>query len=293
MAIIGITGASGALGRRTAQLVLQTHPPEKVVLFSRTPDSLADLTALGATARQADFDQPDSLIESFRGIDVLLLVSTDAVGRRGPQQQAAITAAAAAGVGRIAYTSTANADKTFPARLRPLTDDHAATEKALRTAGPSWTILRNSLYLEAISGGWAQAAASGKLVTNNGSGRHAPIARDDCAGAAAAVLLGDGHDEKVYEIAGERLLDDAAVAAALASHHGRSVDVVSVPDVDYENGLLAAGLPAELASLLTGFGETIRAGLMQVPLGDTEKLIGRAPTSIEAFLAAGSAVRDG
>lgn len=286
MTVIGITGASGALGRRTAQRVLETHPPENVVLFSRTPDSLADLTAAGATARRADFDQADSLVESFRGIDVLLLVSTDAVGRRGPQQQAAITAAAAAGVGRIAYTSTINADKTFPPRLRPLTDDHAATEKALRTAGPSWTILRNSLYLEAISGGWAQAVASGKLVTNNGSGRYAPIARVDCAAAAAAVLLSDGHDEKVYDIASSRLIDDAAVAAALASHHGRPVDVVSVPDDDYEKGLLAAGLPAELASLLTGFGASIRAGLMQVPLGDTEKLIGRAPTSIEDFLAA-------
>jgi NAD(P)H dehydrogenase (quinone) len=286
MTVIGITGASGALGGRTAQRVLQTHPPEKVVLFSRTPDSLADLTAAGATARQADFDQADSLVESFRGIDVLLLISTDAVGRRGPQQQAAVTAAAAAGVGRIAYTSTANADKTFPAKLRPLTDDHAATEKALRTAGPSWTILRNALYLEAISGGWAQAVASGKLVTNNGSGRHGPVARDDCAAAAAAVLLSDGHDEKVYDVAGRRLLDDAAIATALASHHGRPVDVVSVPDDDYEEGLLAAGLPAELTSLLTGFGESIRAGLMQTPLGDTEKLIGRAPTSIEDFLAA-------
>jgi NAD(P)H dehydrogenase (quinone) len=46
----------------------------------------------------------------------------------------------------------------------------------------------------------------------------------------------------------------------------------------------AAGLPAELAGLLTGFGATIRAGLMETPLGDTDKLIGRAPISIEQFL---------
>jgi NAD(P)H dehydrogenase (quinone) len=71
----------------------------------------------------------------------------------------------------------------------------------------------------------------------------------------------------------------------LANLHGRSVDVVHVTDDDYEKGLLAAGLPAELASLLTGFGATIRAGLAETPLGDTEKLIGRTPTSIEQFLA--------
>jgi NAD(P)H dehydrogenase (quinone) len=285
MTVIGITGASGALGRRTAQQVLEAHRPQEVVLFSRTPESLAEFAAAGVTVRHADFNQADSLAESFRGVDVLLLISTDAVGHRRAQQQAAITAAADAGVNRVVYTSTANADKTFPAKVRPLTDDHAATEDALRTAGPSWTILRNAFYFEAVSGGWTQATATGKLVTNNGSGGYAPVARDDCAAAAAAVLLSDGHDEKVYDVAGRRLLDDAAIAAALAGHHGRPVDVVPVPDDDYEKGLLAAGLPAELASLLTGVGQSIRAGLMQTPLGDTEKLIGRAPISIEDFLA--------
>lgn len=284
MTVIGITGASGALGRRTAQYVLKEHQPDQIVLFSRTPDALDEFTAAGATARHADFNRADSLTEAFRGVDVLLLISTDAVGHRSPQHNAAITAAAAAGVGRIAYTSTANADKEFPAKIRPLTDDHAATEEALEHAGPSWTLLRNALYLEAISGGWAQAAVTGKLVSNNGAGFHAPVARDDAAAAAAAVLLGGGHDNVVYDIAGQRLLDDTAIAAALAKHHGRTIDVIPVSDGDYEQGLLAAGLPAELASLLTGFGATIRAGLMQTPLGDTEKLIGRTPTSIEQFL---------
>lgn len=285
MTVIGITGASGALGRRTAHHVLQAHAPRDVVLFSRTPQSLAEFTTAGATARHADFNHADALVESFRGVDVLLVISTDAVGQRSAGQQAAIKAATAAGVDRIAYTSTINADKTFPVKLRPLTDDHAATEEALRNAGPSWTILRNASYLEAVASAWPQAVATGKLISNNGSGRHAPIARDDAAAAAAAILLGDGHDNAVYDIAGQRLLDDTAVAAALAAHHDRAVEVISVSDDDYENGLLAAGLPAELAGLLTGFGAAIRGGLAETPLGDTEKLIGRTPTSIEQFLA--------
>jgi len=38
--------------------------------------------------------------------------------------------------------------------------------------------------------------------------------------------------------------------------------------------------------MLTGFGQSIRAGLLETRLGDTERLIGRTPTSIEQFLAA-------
>ena len=285
MTTIGITGAAGALGSRTAQYVLETRPANDVVLFSRSPQSLTEFTVAGARARHADFDQPEALPEAFSGVDVLLLISTDAVGRRRAQHEAAISAAASAGVGRIVYTSMSNADSMFPESLRPLSDDHAATEKALRQAGPAWTILRNALYLEAIGAGWAQAGATGSLITNNGDGQHAPITRDDCAAAAAAVLLGDGHDDVVYDIAGAQLLDDAAFASALTARYGRPVDPVTVTDEQYAEGLLAAGLPREVVGVLVGFGESIRAGLLETPLGDTDKLIGRTPTGLTDFLA--------
>jgi NAD(P)H dehydrogenase (quinone) len=141
------------------------------------------------------------------------------------------------------------------------------------------------LYFEAIGMGWAHAVEQGALVNNNGDGRHAPITRDDCAAAAAAALLGDGHDGVVYDIAGARLLDNTAIATALSDHHGTAVDVGAVSDDAYAAGLAAAGLPAELAGVLTGFGESIRAGLLQTPLGDFEKLTGRPPVTIGEFLA--------
>jgi NAD(P)H dehydrogenase (quinone) len=279
---IGITGASGALGRRTAEYLLKSHPASDLVLFSRSPDSLAEFTDAGVTVRAADFDRPDSLAASFAGVDVLLLVSTDALDRRTTQQLAAVAAAAAAGVKRIVYTSLPNARANFPARLQPLSDSHAATEEALRTAGPAWTVLRNALYFENNVGAWAQAVATGQLVTNDGAGRHAPVSREDCAAAAVAVLVGDGHDNAVYEIGGPRLVDDHAIAAVLAERRGAPVEVVHVADEQYLDALTGAGLPEELAGVLTGFGEAIRAGLLETPVGDTERLIGRPPTDVAA-----------
>lgn len=285
MTTIGITGAAGTLGRRTAQYVLAARPADDVVLFSRSPESLTEFTDAGARARHADFDEPAALAEAFSGVDVLLLISTDAVGRRRAQHEAAISAAAAAGVGRLVYTSMSHADTVFPEALRPLSDDHAATEDALRRAGPAWTILRNALYLDTISAGWAEAGATGSLITNNGAGRHAPITRDDCAAAAAAVLLGDGHDDVVYDIAGAQLLDDAAIAEALTTRYGTPVNVVTVTDEQYAEGLLSAGLPSEMVRVLVGFGASIRNGLLETPLGDTDELIGRAPIALAGFLA--------
>lgn len=284
MTVVGISGASGALGRLTAQYVLQGHPTNDVVLLSRTPASVAVSVPVGVTVRHADFDEPERLVDAFCGIDVLLLISTDAIGQRRAQHQGAITAAAAARVSRIVYTSMTNADNAFPTQMRPLTDDHAATEDALRRAGPSWTLLRNAFYFEAFARLFSDAAATGQLVTNYGSGYHAPVSRDDCAAAAAAVLLGMDHDGGVYDITGPQLLDNEAMAAALAARHRRPVTVFHASDDDYYNESLGTGIPAPEANLLTGFGISVRTGLMQAPLGDTDKLIGRPATSLQKYL---------
>lgn len=284
MTVVGITGAAGALGRRITDYVLRSHPAEQLVLLSRTPNELVIPDGPPVTVRQADFDVPETLCEAFAAIDVLMLISTDAIGRRAAQHIAAIAAAAAAGVERIIYTSLPNANGDFPARLQPLSDTHAATEAALCTAGPAWTVLRNALYMEAYIDMWRQAGSSGRLVTNNGAGRHAPVARDDCAAAAAAVLLGDGHDNRIYDITGPRLVDDCDIADVLTARYSPSVDVVRVGDQQFHAELLAAGTPPEIARVTTGFGKAIRENRLITPLGDTEPLIGRSPVDITTFL---------
>ena len=284
MTVVGITGAAGALGRRITDYVLRSHPAEQLVLLSRTPNELVIPDGPPVTVRQADFDEPDTLREAFAAIDVLMLISTNSIGRRAAQHAAAIVAAAKAGVERIVYTSLPNANGDFPTLLRPVSDAHAATEAALCTAGPAWTVLRNALYMEAYADMWRQAGASGRLVTNNGAGRHAPVARDDCAAAAAAVLLGDGHDNRIYDITGPRLVDDFDIADVLESRYDRYVDVVRVGDQQLHAKLLAAGTPPEIAGVTTGFGKAIRENRLITPLGDTEPLIGRSPVDITTFL---------
>src|SRR5437899_11615343 len=103
-----ITGAAGHLGRRTAELLLERVDPAELILVSRSPQALGDLAARGATVRRGDFDDPGSLVAAFAGGKRLLLISTDAIGRRVPQHANAIQAARAAGVRHVAYTSIAD-----------------------------------------------------------------------------------------------------------------------------------------------------------------------------------------
>src|SRR3712207_8109861 len=52
--LIVITGASGQLGRLTAELVLDRVPTSEVILTTRRPESLSDLAERGASVRKAD-----------------------------------------------------------------------------------------------------------------------------------------------------------------------------------------------------------------------------------------------
>src|SRR3981189_2332297 len=100
-----VTGAAGHLGRLVAEQLLERLPPEDLILVPRRPRALRQLGARGADVRYGDFDDPASLRDAFAGGRRMLLISTDAIGRRIRHHRAAIDAAKRAGVGHVVFTS--------------------------------------------------------------------------------------------------------------------------------------------------------------------------------------------
>ncbi len=270
---IVITGASGHLGRRTAELVLDAGAAP--VLVTRRPEALADLAERGADVRYGDFDEPASLAAAFAGGERLLLISTDRVGERLAGHRAAIAAAAAAGVRQIAYTSLINPSDNNPAGVAP---DHRETEEAIRAAGLAWTFLRNAIYAEIMAAGAGSALATGTLVTNAGDGRCSYVTREDCAAAAAAVLTSDGHEFKAYDISGPEALSVDDIAALYAEAGGRPVAAVRLDDDAWVAAMVEhAGMPEPVARLYASFGRSTRLGYAGVLSTAVEDLTGRPP----------------
>lgn len=280
---IAITGASGALGRTTAELVLRTVDPDEVVLTTRNPDTLADLAARGADVRRADFADARTLTTAFEGVDRLLLISTDVVGARLDQQRAALSAAADAGVRHVVYTSVPQPVPANPALVVP---DHAGTEQALRSGGMRWTMLRNNLYAHMWVQVVEQAITSGRLVTNSGTGATAYVTREDCAAVAAAVLTQDGHEGVAYDVTGPEALTAGDLVALAREIAGREVELVDVDDAASVAGLRAAGLPEEAADVVTSFGAAARGGFLANVSSAVADLTGHKPTALADVLRA-------
>ncbi len=284
MTTIAISGASGHLGRLTAEFLLDRVDPSSVVLLTRSPEKLADLAARGATVRAADFHDPAGVTAALEGVDRFLLVSTDTVGDRLDQQVSAIGAAKAAGVGHVVYTSVTKASGEHPALVTP---DHLGTEQALQASGLTWTILRNNLYAEFQIQEGAPAVASGQLFTNAPDGKVSWVSRVDLARAAAAVLAAEsGHDGAVYELGGAVSLTRRDFAAILADVTGQPVEVVAVDDAGLTAGLVGAGLPEGVAGILASFGVAAREGYLDAPSDIIEQLTGKPAEALREVLAA-------
>src|SRR4051812_40723989 len=188
---IAVTGVTGLLGRLVVQELLDRGTePADLVAVARDPARAADLAERGVQVRLGDYDRPDTLGTALTGVDTLLLVSGNEVGRRAQQHRAVVDAAVAAGVRRLAYTSITRADTTSML----LAAEHRETEELVRASGLLYTMLRNSWYVENYTSQIPTYLRQGTVVGSADDGRVSAATRRDYAAAAAAVLVESGHE---------------------------------------------------------------------------------------------------
>ncbi len=281
---IAVAGAGGQFGRAAADELLRRVDPSEIVLVTRDPSKLDDYAAKGVSVRRGDFDDADSLREAFAGVEHLLVISTDAIGRRIQQHKTAFDTAKEVGVRHAAYTSIVNPAPDNPAAVVP---EHRGSEEALAASGLEWTFLRCGIYADYQVPGLQAAIASGTHVHNCGDGRIAYVARNDLARAAAAVVSSDGHAGKAYDLTGPELQSQADLAAVASEVSGKPVEAVSVDDDAFAAGLVEhAGMPEDVARFLATFGRAVREGKFEVQTSTIEELTGQAPVSVRDLLAA-------
>lgn len=280
-----VTGASGHLGRRVVELLLETHQGT-IIAATRTPEKLENLRQRGVIVRHADFEDTTSLLQAFQGVDRLLLVSTDALdvpGRRINQHRNAVKAAEQAGVKHVIYTSLMNPGPDSPVFLAP---DHRATEEALKESSMGWTVLRENIYMEILLMSVAQAVQMGKLINAIGDGKAAYIAREDVARAAAAVLTSSFDGRRTLDITGPEAVSQYEVAAAASELTGREVSYIAVELETLIQNMEAGGLPRPVAEGYASFDSAVAQDKFSTSSNTVEELTGRKPISIAEFLAA-------
>lgn len=230
--------------------------------------------------RMGDYSDIDTLTTAFAGVDRLLLISGSEIGQRVQQHSNVITAAKAAGVSFIAYTSLLKATESQIG----LAPEHAATEEALKASGLEYAFLRNGWYLENYLMALPQVLEMDRHFGAAGGAKFAPASRADLAEAAAVVLVGDGHNGKIYELAGDEAFSYSDYVAMISEISGKETTYVDMPEAAFKEALLGAGLPEPFAALLSNVDAVSKDGWLLDDSKTLSGLIGRPTTSLKAVL---------
>ena len=277
-----VTAATGQLGRKVVEALLKHVPASALAVTVRDADKAANLAAAGIDVRVADYTQPGDWDAALAGIERVLLISSSAVGQRTPQHRNVIDAASRAGVSLIAYTSVLHADHSALALAR----EHRETESLLEASGLPTVLLRNGWYTENLTGSLAHELASGVRLGSAGDGRFASATRADYAAAATRVLVEEGHAGKTYELAGDTAYTLTEYAAEVSRLSGKPVAYRNLPQSEYREALIKAGLPAPIAELLADSDAAAAQGALFDDGRQLSTLIGRATTPLAETLKA-------
>ena len=172
------------------------------------------------------------------------------------------------------------AENVGAANLRlVLGKDHKATEATLADAGVPYALLRNGYYFENWTDQIQGTLAQGALVGSGGDGRVNAATRRDFAEAAVAVLLGEGHASKVYELGGDVAFTLTDFAAEITAVTGTTVVYKDLPCAEYVALLTSFGIPEAFAGILADSDQGLARGDLLVESDDLRTLIGRPTTT--------------
>jgi NAD(P)H dehydrogenase (quinone) len=284
--MILVTGATGHFGNASINFLLEKGIKANQILALVRNDQAAEaFKKQGVGTVMGDYDDYQSLVKAFTGVEKLLLISGNDVEKRLGQHQNAIRAAKEAGIKHIVYTSFQRRNENESSPLWILAHSHIQTEKWLKESGIAYTILKNNIYMDFLPGFIGEKIAeTGVIYVPAQNGRIAAVLRLEMAEAAASILSSSGHEGKEYDITNSEALSYEEIANILSEVLGKPINYISPTAEEYKNTLLGYGVPKEGVEIFSSIAVAQAEGELDLESKDLEKLLGRNPLSIKDFL---------
>jgi len=159
-----VTGATGFLGRRTVEILIDQGFPVRALV--RTPSKSGNLAQLGAEIAQGDVTDPDSLKPAFVGVDYVIHAAADTSGTDEGARRVTIGGTrnildlcAASQVKKLVYISSCSVYGSADYKDGQVVDENSPLERFPERRGIySWAKLEaEKLVLEAMDQGRVSA----------------------------------------------------------------------------------------------------------------------------------------
>ena len=276
--MICITGAGGTVGSEVLKQLESTDARFRVAYFSKGKADRA--RAAGIDAAVIDYNRPDTLEEAFGGCDRLFLLGPNVLEQTGLELNA-VEAAKASGVRHIVKQSVMGAEED----AYSLAKVHRPVERAIESSGLAWTFLRPNSFMQNVVTFMSETIrAEGAIYSASGNAKISHVDVRDIAAVAVHALTGVDHEGKAYTLTGPEALTYEEIAGELSAALGRTITHVNLPPSDMKQGMLAGGMPEELADRMLDLERYFREDRASSISDDIKLVTGNNPRRFRNFI---------
>ena len=276
--MICVTGAGGTVSSDLIKQLESANAPFRAAHFSNEKAEAA--RARGIDAVIIDYNRPEMLRAAFQGCDKLFLLGPNALNQSELEQNA-VEAAKAVGVQHIVKQSVLGADEeAFSLALV-----HRPVEKAIESSGLTWTFLRpNSFMQNVVTYMGETIKAEAAFYSASGEAKISHVDVRDIAAVAVKALTEPTHAGKAYTLTGPEALTYDELANELSKVLGRPISHISLSPSDLKQGMLAEGMPEEIADRMLDLERYYREDQASRITNDINQVTGREPRQFAEFV---------
>jgi len=276
--MICVTGAGGTVGSEVIKQLESAKAPFRAAYFSNEKAEAA--RARGIDAIIIDYNRPETLRAAFQGCDKLFLLGPNALNQTQLELNA-VEAAKAVGVRHIVKQSVMGADE----EAFGLAKVHRPVEKAIESSGFAWTFLRpNSFMQNAVTFMGETIKAEGAFYSASGKAKISHVDVRDIAAIAVKALIESNHEGKAYTLSGPEALTYDELSNELSKVLGRSISHINLSPSDLKNGMLAEGMPEEIADRMLDLERYYREDQASRITNDIKQVTGRDPRQFAEYV---------
>lgn len=253
-----VAGGTGKTGRRVAARL-----------------AARDITVrIGSRRHDFDWSRPDTWAAAVGSSDAAYIAYSPDLALPGTADRIREFAAVARGQGVRRFV-------LLSGRGEP---EAQAAEQAVLDIAPESTVLRSSWMDQNFSeGSFLDLVLAGDVALPAGPVGEPFVDVEDIADAAVACLLEPGHEGRVHETTGPRLLTFADAVDEIADATGRSIAFSTVPLDAFARALIELGTPEDEVTLIRYlFGELFDGRNATLGTG-IQDCLGRAPRDFRAY----------
>ncbi|EOG9063483.1 SDR family oxidoreductase [Vibrio fluvialis] len=265
-----VLGASGHVGQPLVAELLAKG--EQVKAASRSGQAFG-----AAEGVVFDFADPTTFDAAFDGVDRAYVMLPGGYVESKALLEPVIQAAAERNV-KVVLQSVlgVDADDSIPYRQ---------VEIALENSGVPHVILRPNWFADNFHTYWKAGIDQGVIGVPAGEGKSSFIDVRDIASSAAAALTTNRFDNQAFNLTGPEALSYAQAAQKISEALGKPVAYQAMEEGAFCDLLKSVGVPADYAEFLTSIFYPVREGWTAGVSDAVVTLTGKAPRSLDEYIA--------